>query len=94
MHRSAKLKVRGGKLVEVKLECDSLIRSAQVVGDFFIHPEDSLRDIEGSLVGTDVNESEEGMSKRISEVVEREGITMIGVSPQAIAKAVRMAVSP
>ena len=89
----AKFKVPGGKLVEVKLDYSDTIQNIQILGDFFLYPENALKDIEKALVNLRINESEESMAKTIGIVVKNRSITLIGITPEAIAKVIKMAVS-
>lgn len=88
----AKFKVPGGKLVEVKLKYNESIESIQILGDFFLYPEDALNDIEKSLLDLNIGESEDKIAKLVDELAKRKSITMIGITPSAIAKAIKMAV--
>lgn len=63
----------------------------QILGDFFIHPEESIYDIEGSLVGTSADVSEEEMSFRLQSFIDGREITLVGITADAIAQAVKMA---
>ena len=46
------LKVQGGKLLKVKLSQENgLISEISITGDFFIHPEESIEELEESLIG-------------------------------------------
>ena len=92
MERFAEYKVPGGKLVNVKLECESRIEKIQVLGDFFLYPEKALRKIEASLIGMNKDSSEKELADEIAKVVSREDAEMIGVTPNAIAHAIRMAI--
>lgn len=92
MERFAEYKVPGGKLVSVKLECESRIEKIQVLGDFFLYPEKALRKIEASLIGMNKDSSEKELADEIAKVVSREDAEMIGVTPNAIAHAIRMAI--
>ncbi|MBN1873227.1 MAG: biotin--protein ligase [Anaerolineae bacterium] len=49
---SADYKVKGGKLLRVRLNVDAgMIRTVRITGDFFMHPEDALETLEHSLIG-------------------------------------------
>lgn len=93
MHGSAKLKVPGGKLVSVKVTYSDRIESVQILGDFFMHPEESLGSIESALKGANPRASADEISLIIKGLAEREGIEMIGVTPESIAQAIRMAIA-
>ena len=84
-------KVPGGKLVRVKVNYDDTIRDIKIHGDFFHHPEDTIDDIEKSLVGIKSNADESLITSIISEVVEVKGIQMLGITPEAIAKVAKKA---
>ena len=88
----ARFKVPGGKLIEVKLNYSNSIQSIQILGDFFLYPEASLKDIENSLLNLKVNESEENIARIVSNVVKNKSITLMGITPEAIAKTIKMAV--
>ncbi len=93
MHGSARYKVPEGKLVEVRIDYEETIKKIEILGDFFVHPEESIGEIEESLKGSGVGESEESLAEKVRRAVELGGIEMIGVTPEAIAKAVKMAVT-
>ena len=76
-------KIPGGKLLRVEVEFkDSTIHSVRITGDFFLHPEGGLMIIEEALFRVEV----EDMEQIIYDVVERESIEMLGVSPSDIAE--------
>jgi lipoate-protein ligase A len=88
----AKQKVPGGKLLTVKLDYSDVIERIEVLGDFFLHPEDSLKEIEKSLIGVNVDESEQVLAEKVKRVVEMNNIELIGITPEAIAQTIKMAV--
>lgn len=92
MHGSSRYKVPQGKLLEIRIDYDSKIKRVEILGDFFLYPEESIIEIEKALEGTRIDDAEEKISERIKEVVDSHGIEMIGINPEAIAKAVKMAV--
>lgn len=92
MQKTAKYKIPSGKLVEVKVEYQKEIENVEILGDFFIHPEESIQRIEESLLGLDVKEDEETIANIIERVVAKNNIEMIGVTPEGIAHAIVMAV--
>ena len=93
MRGFAEEKIEGGKLVKIKVEYDSKVRFIQILGDFFVHPEEGIELIEKVLVGIPVNESEEQISEEIKEVVQNEKIQLIGITPQAIASVLKKAMT-
>ncbi len=88
----AKQKVPGGKLLVVKLKYDDKISELQIVGDFFIFPEDALPKIETSVVGMYVNEDAGTFSEKIHNVAKCNNIEFIGITPDAIAQTIKMAI--
>ncbi len=47
---------KAGKLIKIFVDYDSEIRSIKITGDFFLHPEEKIFEIEKGLVGTPANE--------------------------------------
>ena len=92
LENSVKYKVPGGKLLIVKAAWNDRITKLELLGDFFVHPEEALNGIEGLLVGVKVNVDEAGLSGMIQQFVEQNNVTLVGLTPEAIAKAVRMVV--
>jgi len=91
MEHSAEHKLPGGKLVSVKLECDSKIERIEITGDFFLHPEETLFRIEDSLVGTSVDAGESEIAKKIEEIIKDSKAEILGMTPLVIAQTIREA---
>ena len=54
---SADYKVPGGKLLRVRMTLDETVTPPRIAtlsvnGDFFMHPEDAIEDLESRLIGT------------------------------------------
>ena len=62
---SADYKVRGGKLLRVRLQVDedTCIAEIRITGDFFMHPEEALEMLEQALLGAPL--TPEGLLPRI-----------------------------
>lgn len=85
-------KVPGGKLVVVDLEVvDGRITKPQVSGDFFLEPDTALEVIDRALHGLDADADEASIAAAIHASL-GPGVAMYGVSPEAIAVAVRRAI--
>ncbi len=83
-------KVQGGKLVKIELETyRSQIESVKITGDFFVHPEDALAELEHCLQGCQLDEKT--ISARLEKKVYEIGCQLVGFSPADIAKAILMA---
>ena len=86
MESSAAFKVKGGKLIKVKLiKENDLILSVQIFGDFFIHPEESLELLEGSLRNVTLEEA----IKKIYEFFK--GVELVGATPDDFVNTIRLA---
>ncbi len=86
-----KQKVREGKVVKVEIECNELIRNIRITGDFFIHPEDILDEIERSIIGLERSATIETVTSNIKSRIEERDVQMIGISPESIALLIREA---
>ena len=82
-------KVPGGKLVVADFAVEAgALRRVRVSGDFFLYPEEALAAIDGALEGAPIADDEAALAARIMAVLAPE-VTMLGFSPEAVAKAVR-----
>ncbi len=79
-------KVAGGKLLRVKVGFDEKINSISIEGDFFAHPEDVVENIEKSLIGIGVGESENHITERISDAVSGNNAELVGIDAASIAR--------
>ena len=84
-------KMPGGKLVVADLGVrDGVLMQVQISGDFFLEPESALDRINAALIGlttaTDADAIAAVLRRRIGD-----DVSMFGVSPEAIAVAVRRA---
>ncbi len=87
-------KMPGGKLVVIDLTVrHERLADVQVSGDFFLEPDDALRAIDAALEGLPASSGEAALAAAVSDAL-APGVTMYGVSPEAIAKAVRRAIEP
>lgn len=85
-------KMPGGKLVVVDLAIsDGCLAQVQVSGDFFLEPDDALHAIDAALEGQDAAADEHMLAAAIRAQL-APGVMMYGVSPEAIAVAVRRAI--
>jgi hypothetical protein len=77
IHRN--MKVKGGKFLNAEFELhDGLIFNLNIHGDFFIHPEEKISEIEKSVEG--IKLSSDLIAENINETLIREKITIIGFS--------------
>ena len=85
-------KVPNGKMLKIKLETEGEeIKSVVILGDFFLHPESTIEDIENALAGCKIDI--QNITATIKEVLESSNSLLIGAQPSDIAKAIEMAFS-
>lgn len=84
-------KVPGGKLVVVDLQvADERLARVQVSGDFFLEPDGALAMIDAALEGLPVDAGEPMIAAAVRVALGPE-VRMFGISPEAVAVAVRRA---
>ncbi|MHA2025144.1 MAG: lipoate protein ligase C-terminal domain-containing protein [Candidatus Thorarchaeota archaeon] len=87
---SSSYKIPDGKLVKVKLWVTSdRIDRITILGDFFLHPEETIETIETSLVGLAFNTNT--LLNVITDVMRKSEATLIGAAPEDLARAIMMA---
>ncbi|MFX1262954.1 MAG: lipoate protein ligase C-terminal domain-containing protein [Promethearchaeota archaeon] len=80
-------KVPGGKLIKVKVESkDDRIQEITLLGDFFLHPEHVLEEIEESLLG--VRLSKDAVIEKLKAVLDENNATVIGADAEDFAEAI------
>ena len=86
--RESSFKVPEGKLIKVKLWVSSgKISEIKILGDFFLHPEETLQMLEDSLVGLTAEET--SIERTIAQVLTN--ATLIGATAADIAKTIMLA---
>jgi len=79
-------KIKGGKLLNIKVDYSDKIHNVQIVGDFFAHPEDSIQKIEEKIKGMDVDFDHEILTNDLKAFVKENNYDLIGIHPEAIVK--------
>ncbi len=83
-------KVEGGKMIKVELtEKDGKIKKIKIMGDFFLHPEDFIEEIENMLIGSPLEQK--SLSTSIKAFMDKKKATLLGATPEDIAKCIMMA---
>jgi len=83
----AEYKVEGGKLIKVQLEKkDGKIDFIKITGDFFMHPEELIEDLEKTLIGCSLDETK--ITKAIKDFIKKNGVSLLGVAPEDFAKCI------
>jgi len=86
----AEYKVEGGKLIKVQLSRKgNLIEAIKITGDFFLHPEELIEDLELKLAGHPLDEK--ALIRLMKTLVEKKKATLLGASPEDFAKCIMMA---
>ena len=77
-------KVPGGKLVVVDVESDGeRITAFRLSGDFFLEPDDALEQIDAAVLGQPATATAAEIGTAIREGLP-EGVTMLGLTPEAV----------
>ncbi|MGA7669398.1 MAG: biotin--protein ligase [Nitrolancea sp.] len=85
-------KTPGGKLVVSDLSIrDGKLRDVVISGDFFLEPPEALSLIVESIENLSADATEDEIAEHVRSAVSGD-VSMIGFSPEAVAKAVRRAV--
>ena len=86
--KKAEYKVPGGKLLAAEISMkDGMIDKLKISGDFFMHPEAVIIDLEKALIGNPVSKLE----TIIACFFDTSEITLFGVEPLDFAKVIRLA---
>lgn len=86
----AEYKVEGGKLVKVQLQrTGKAIGKIKITGDFFLHPEELIEELERRLEGRLLDEKD--LAKHIKDLLEKNEAVMLGASPEDFARCIMMA---
>lgn len=86
MHYLATKKIPGGKLLRLKIEANETIEKINITGDFFLHPEDTLPEIEKSLIGLPAQSSPQEITQKVEEVLVAKSATFVGIASTDIAQ--------
>jgi len=86
----ANYKIPGGKLVKVKLSAPSgKIEQVRILGDFFLHPEETILKIEEALLGCQKEEAT--LEKIIGRTLNESDATLIGATASDFVKTIMLA---
>jgi lipoate-protein ligase A len=82
-------KVPGGKLIAAEAEAEGgQIVRVKITGDFFMHPEEAIEELEDSLTGVAVDEG--SLKEALNNFFEGRSIELIGVSLGDFVHVIRM----
>lgn len=79
-------KVPDGKLLRIDLQIQNgVVKEISITGDFFIHPETALTEIEEIIINNDINDVEEKLNK----YVRQKKVDLIGFNVADLIKVMR-----
>lgn len=84
-------KVKEGKIVKVEAQFDNVITKLKISGDFFLHPEEVLDEIEKSMLDLERDVSFDTLAFKIRNIIKNYDAQMIGISPESLALVIREA---
>ena len=83
-------KVPGGKMLKIQLSMSGeIIDKITIMGDFFLHPEETVLILEDKLKG--LKPDRDILIKTIQDVLEKNSALLIGAEAKDIAEAIIMA---
>jgi len=87
----SEIKVPGRKLIRVECTIDGgVLRRIVITGDFFVHPEDGIQELENEL--TSLEAKQETLRSHVLNFF-KTGYDIVGATPEDFAKAVLEAAS-
>ena len=94
MKYSASEKVVGGKLVSIEVSAeDNVVSGVKITGDFFLHPEERISDLESSLVGVKIPFDWIDTEKKLLTAITDKRLELVGVKSGNIISVMQKAVS-
>lgn len=77
-------KVPNGKLLKVFLDIqDNTIKEIKITGDFFVHPEEAVEELEKQLQGVSIN----NVKHTIDAFFQQNEIEMVGLTKESLIEA-------
>jgi len=70
----------------MEVDADEKVNSVRLTGDFFLHPEEALEEIERTLAGLGTKEEEKVIKEKIDALIRSKNIQMVGFSSEDIAR--------
>ncbi|MBN1683112.1 lipoate--protein ligase family protein [Candidatus Bathyarchaeota archaeon] len=88
--KRVEFKIPEGKLIAAEvIEVDGTLISVKITGDFFMHPESSINDLENTLKGQKITDLDE----TINTFFKNSKIQLIGLSPKDIIHVIKLSLS-
>jgi hypothetical protein len=93
MKAKAEEHLPGGKLIRIYIEHGDFINHVKLSGDFSLHPEEAINELEKCLVDVEIESSQEGIANLIEDTLSTHHAKLEGVTPSDIARIVKKAVN-
>ena len=88
-------KTPGGKLIRLQVEYgEYAVQRVRITGDFFLHPEESVGDLEAALVNFSRDMEVERLQEKMDRALAMRSAQLIGVDTHALANLIHEAVVP
>jgi lipoate-protein ligase A len=88
--RRAQRKVPDGKLVRMDAACaDGFLSAIRITGDFFVHPEEALANIERDLNASRLHGGEADLESKVGSIVSANNALLVGFGAKDIADLLR-----
>lgn len=88
-------KIPNGKMVRLYLDFDTtLLNYIQICGDFFVHPEETISEMERALTRIPIESGRGRVKGLLDRVVENNDAELIGVDTQSLADLICEAMNP
>lgn len=71
-------KIDNGKFLQVEISFDDVIKEIKIKGDFFMHPEEAVWELENILSGSDIKK--ERIQRQINDFIEKNNVQLVGIS--------------
>ena len=91
MEGYAEKKIPGERLVCVDIVYTDRIERLMITGDFFIHPESCIMEMEKAMAGVPLSMNDMELRDIINNVAESHKAKLIGISAKSIVAAIREA---
>lgn len=93
MHAEITHKIPQGKLVRISLDYDTAtLQQIKICGDFFIHPEETIEEMERALYHLPVEAAEARIQQLLDRAVHAKNAQLIGIDTPTVAKLIHEAI--
>mgnify|MGYP005838491531 CR=1 FL=1 len=78
MRTTLSKKIKGGKLLRIDVGYGKEITSLKITGDFFLHPEETIKEIEKTCIGKSLP-LEKSLKSELKQVMKRNNAELVGL---------------